>query len=304
MNSSLLKPPSPVGASEDPASTPTRKVLGRETSWPGVEETLPWSPRSLLGGAPDGTPLEGSVVDLVLPVRLRWHSSMMDCTSLFGGTADAIGDVPPPNSTSPSLSSPEASVIRLVLVVVVEDALLAGLAAGVKLEGAAADADADRATLLAEVAGGAKLEVAVANAVSPARLRLYASLPKPRSLVGVSGGAELEGAAADVVSPATLRLYASMLDRQSLVAGTSDGAELKGAAADAVSPATLRLYASMLDHQSLVAETSDGAELKGAAADTVLPGQWRLNYLFQHPGLSRKQLNGKSEFRTPRRPKH
>jgi hypothetical protein len=298
MNSSLLKPPSPVGASEDPASTPTRKVLGRETSWPGVEETLPWSPRSLLGGAPDGTPLEGSVVDLVLPVRLRWHSSMMDCTSLFGGTADAIGDVPPPNSTSPSLSSPEASVIRLVLVVVVEDALLAGLAAGVKLEGAAADADADRATLLAEVAGGAKLEVSCTLAI------VVCILPKPRSLVGVSGGAELEGAAADVVSPATLRLYASMLDRQSLVAGTSDGAELKGAAADAVSPATLRLYASMLDHQSLVAETSDGAELKGAAADTVLPGQWRLNYLFQHPGLSRKQLNGKSEFRTPRRPKH
>jgi hypothetical protein len=64
----------------------TRKAPGHETSWPGVEETLPWSPRSLLGGASDGTTLEeGSVVDVNFPARLRWYSSMLDCTSLHGG---------------------------------------------------------------------------------------------------------------------------------------------------------------------------------------------------------------------------
>jgi hypothetical protein len=46
---------------------------------------------------------------------------------------------------------------------------------------------------------------------------------KPRSLVGASGGTELEGAVADAdeVSPARLRLYASMLDHHSLLGGSS-----------------------------------------------------------------------------------
>jgi hypothetical protein len=97
--SSLLK--SPVGALEDPASTPTRKAPGPETSWPGAEDTLPCSPRSLLGGASGGTTLAGSgVEDLVFPARLRWYPSMLDCTFLLGGAA-AIEDGPP-TSTSPS----------------------------------------------------------------------------------------------------------------------------------------------------------------------------------------------------------
>jgi hypothetical protein len=99
--SSLLKPCSPVGALEDPASTPTRKAPGRETSWPGVEETLPWSTRSLLGGASGGTTLAGSVVvDLASPAILRSYPSMLDCTSLVGGAANATEDGLP-TSTSP-----------------------------------------------------------------------------------------------------------------------------------------------------------------------------------------------------------
>jgi hypothetical protein len=83
MNSSLLKPPSSVGALEDPASTPTRKAPGRETSWPGVEETSlsPWRPRSLLGGGSDGTELEGTVEDDVCPERTPRKSSMHASTS-------------------------------------------------------------------------------------------------------------------------------------------------------------------------------------------------------------------------------
>jgi hypothetical protein len=72
-------------ALEDPASKPTGKA---QTSWPGAEDTLPWSPRSLLGGASDGTTLAGSgVEDLFFPARLRWYPSMLDCTSLLGGAA-------------------------------------------------------------------------------------------------------------------------------------------------------------------------------------------------------------------------
>jgi hypothetical protein len=46
---------------------------------------------------------------------------------------------------------------------------------------------------------------------------------KPSSRVGASGGTDLEGAVADAdeVSPARLRLYASMLDHHSLLGGSS-----------------------------------------------------------------------------------
>jgi hypothetical protein len=129
-----------VTSSEDPDSTPTRKAPGRVTSCSGAEDTLPWSPRSLVGGASDGTTLEeGSVVYIVFPARLRWHSSMMDCTSLLGVAADEIEDGPPPNSTSPSsASSSGACVITLVVVAVaVADAALdvaVALSLGLDLE--------------------------------------------------------------------------------------------------------------------------------------------------------------------------
>jgi hypothetical protein len=94
-----------VGALEDAASTPTRKAPGRDTSWPGVEETLPWSTRSLLGGASGGTTLAGSVVvDLASPARLRSYPSMLDCTSLVGGAADATEDGLPTSTSSPPSS--------------------------------------------------------------------------------------------------------------------------------------------------------------------------------------------------------